>query len=193
MAGGGGDSAAPQPRPGERLGGCSPSGAFPSSGTFPATALRRPRLPPCSPQEAPAIALPRSALSPLDSEPLKKNPPPPLPAPPALRFPPGAGPRRGAVGVSGAGGESAWGGLGREESAAAEQQRLRGGGGRARWRRWASSECRQGRGGRASLGPRGSGRGGFGAGAEGGSERWKTLAQGLACPRCPPLGLAVLA
>lgn len=136
--------------------GLFPLKASPSSGTVPAIAGGAPGFSRCSPQGAPAI--PRSPIStfaPGQRAVKKKIPRRLQPLPPALRFPLGAGPRHGAGGVSGEGGESAWGGLGREESADGDRHRLRGGGGRTRWRRWASSECRQGRAGD-------SGRGGLG-------------------------------
>lgn len=134
-----------------------PLRASPSSGTVPAAALRRPRLPAPLPSGSARHLPSLIGTFAARQRAVKKIPRSLQPPPPALRFPPGAGPRHGAVRVPEAGGERAWGGLGREESAAAERRRLRGGGGPTRWRRWASSECRQGRGGRAPPGRAGPG------------------------------------
>lgn len=136
-----------------------PLRASPSSGTVPAAALRRPRLPAPLPSGSARHLPSLIGTFAARQRAVKKIPRSLQPPPPALRFPPEAGPRHGAVRVPEAGGERAWGGLGREESAAAERRRrrLRGGGGPTRWRRWASSECRQGQGGRAPPGRAGPG------------------------------------
>lgn len=128
-----GSSVAPQPLTGG-LGRFSPSGLPPPQGPPP----KRPRLPSGSARHRPSListfAPPQRAV---------KKIPRRLQLPPAaLCSPPGAGPRHGALRVSGRAGKA------RGEDSAVRNLRPRngsgGGGGRTRWRRWASSECRQG-------------------------------------------------